>query len=376
MTHASIFSGIGGSDIAASMLGWKNLFHCEINPFGRKVLRYWFPKAESYEDITQTDFSKWRGKVNVLSGGFPCQPFSVVGKRKGAQDERYLWPYMLRCIDQIRPDWVIAENVTGIVSMVEPGQTIEMESQTDLFNKNNNIRRFKHSATFTIQRICCNLESHGYSVQPFIIPACAVGAPHRRDRIFIVACRIVADSDSMGREQRRGTKNKRKADKQSILGKSKGFSCSRFAPNDTKQKVKNLQQKRKNQTHRTRSIADIGNGGKDTKDGYASNSSWYRLERLLQRKGHGDAQRQRQITRDIADHIRSVSPDNGRWRTFPSVSPSMRGNDGVPFDVDYLTISFTQWRRESIKAYGNAIVPQVIYELYRAIDIIENKNYE
>lgn len=76
ITHASVFSGIGGPEVAAVMLGWENLFHCEINPFGRTVLDYWFPNSKSYEDITKTDFSEWRGRVNVLTGGFPCQPFS------------------------------------------------------------------------------------------------------------------------------------------------------------------------------------------------------------------------------------------------------------------------------------------------------------
>ena len=79
MTHASVFSGIGGPEVAATMLGWENLFHCEINPFGRQVLDYWYPNAESYDDITTTDFSKWRGRVDVLTGGFPCQPFSYAG---------------------------------------------------------------------------------------------------------------------------------------------------------------------------------------------------------------------------------------------------------------------------------------------------------
>ena len=83
MTHASLFSGIGGPEVAAAMLGWENLFHCEINPFGRAVLEYWFPKSKSYEDITKTDFHSWRGKVDVLTGGFPCQPFSYAGKRGG-----------------------------------------------------------------------------------------------------------------------------------------------------------------------------------------------------------------------------------------------------------------------------------------------------
>ena len=76
MRHASLFSGIGGPEVAAAMLGWENVFHCEINEFGRKVLEYWFPKSDSYEDITKTDFTKYRGSIDVLTGGFPCQPFS------------------------------------------------------------------------------------------------------------------------------------------------------------------------------------------------------------------------------------------------------------------------------------------------------------
>lgn len=94
-THGSLFSGIGGPEIAAEEMGWKNMFHCEINPFGRKILDYWFPNSKSYEDITKTNFTEWRGKINVLTGGFPCQPFSCAGQRKGAEDDRYLWPEML-----------------------------------------------------------------------------------------------------------------------------------------------------------------------------------------------------------------------------------------------------------------------------------------
>lgn len=88
-THGSLFSGIGGPEIAAEEMGWKNMFHCEINPFGRKILDYWFPNSKSYEDITKTNFTEWRGKINVLTGGFPCQPFSCAGQRKGAEDDRY-----------------------------------------------------------------------------------------------------------------------------------------------------------------------------------------------------------------------------------------------------------------------------------------------
>ena len=102
MNHASLFSGIGGAEVAAQMMGWQNLFHCEIQEFPRKVLQYWFPNSESYEDITKTDFHQWQGKVDILTGGFPCQPFSVAGRRKGEDDHRYLWPQMLRAIREIK----------------------------------------------------------------------------------------------------------------------------------------------------------------------------------------------------------------------------------------------------------------------------------
>lgn len=85
MVHASLFSGIGGPEVAAAMMGWENAFHCEINPFGRAVLEYWFPESKSYEDITKTDFREWRGRIDILTGGFPCQPFSYAGKRGGGK---------------------------------------------------------------------------------------------------------------------------------------------------------------------------------------------------------------------------------------------------------------------------------------------------
>ena len=84
-THGSVFSGIGGAELAAKWMGWSNVFHCEINPFCRRILRYWFTESKSYEDITKTDFSQWNGKVDVLTGGFPCQPFSSIGKRRGKE---------------------------------------------------------------------------------------------------------------------------------------------------------------------------------------------------------------------------------------------------------------------------------------------------
>jgi len=116
MKHGSLFSGIGGFDLAAEWAGWENVFHCEWNPFGQRVLKHHFPKSISYNDITKTDFTIHKGNIDVLSGGFPCQPYSTAGLRKGKEDERHLWPQMLRAIREIEPSWVVGENVRGLVN--------------------------------------------------------------------------------------------------------------------------------------------------------------------------------------------------------------------------------------------------------------------
>lgn len=160
MTHASLFSGIGGFDLAAEWAGWTNAFNCEIDPFCQAVLKYHFPNAAQYEDIRTTDFTIWRGRIDVLTGGFPCQPFSLAGKRKGTDDDRYLWPTMLGVIRVVRPRWVVGENVFGIVNW---------------------------SDGMVFEQVCADLEAAGYKVQSYIIPAAGVGADHLRSRVWFVA---------------------------------------------------------------------------------------------------------------------------------------------------------------------------------------------
>jgi len=160
MRHGSLFSGIGGFDLAAEWMGWENVFHCEWMEFPRKVLDYHFPNADSHIDICKTDFKKYANTIDILTGGFPCQPFSLAGKRKGTDDERYLWGEMLRAIQEIKPRFVIAENVFGITNI---------------------------DGGLVFQQVCLDLEDQGYEVQPFIIPACAKNAPHRRDRCWFIA---------------------------------------------------------------------------------------------------------------------------------------------------------------------------------------------
>lgn len=338
LVHGSTFSGIGAPEIAAEMLGWTNAFYCEINPFGRSVLDYYFPNAESYEDITKTDFSKWRGKIDVLTGGFPCQPFSYAGKRRGSEDDRYLWPFMLRCIQQIRPTWFIGENVSGITTMVFPGQDVKVASGGTIFEQTEYMARDER---YIIEEICQQLEDIRYSVQPMLIPACAVGAPHRRDRVFFVAHRNVADTDS---ERQPSSTMQDRRERQTMDEQCENESLTGTCRHGSERP-----------TTDTKSKQGIG----------------YRLE-------------QRETCLSKSSQFRGGDckddyflPEN-RWRAFPTVTPVYRGNDGFPFHVDDLTIPFSEWKRESLKAYGNAIVPQVMYEIFRGIDEIEKtrRNHE
>ena len=163
--HLSLFSGIGGLDLAAEWAGFQTVGQCEWADYPTKVLEKHWPDIPRWRDIrtlTKESFYERTGlrTVDVISGGFPCQPFSLAGKRRGREDDRYLWPEMLRVIKELRPRWVIGENVVGIVNMA-------------------------------LDQVLSDLEGIGYTTQAFIIPACAVDAPHRRDR-----CAIVAYSDN------------------------------------------------------------------------------------------------------------------------------------------------------------------------------------
>lgn len=205
MNHASLFSGIGGFDLAAREVGWNNVFQCEIDPFCQSVLKYYFPKTVLYEDIKRTDFTSWKGKIDVLTGGFPCQPFSVAGQRKGADDNRYLWPEMLRVIRETRPLWVIGENVAGITNMVQPGSETDVETKSD--QDEENYKETILEQEYIINTICDDIEREGYSVQPIIIPACGVGAPHRRDRVWFIATPTAQEGFNSGKGEIFVTRN-------------------------------------------------------------------------------------------------------------------------------------------------------------------------
>ena len=381
MTHASLFSGIGGPEIAAAMMGWENVFHCEINPFGRAILDYWFPNSESYEDITKTDFTKYRRRIDILTGGFPCQPFSYAGKRGGQADDRYLWPEMLRVIDEVRPTWVIGENVAGITTMVESCEITDMGGETSLFKEDNGVHRFRAEYAFTIERICRDLESKGYSVQPMLIPACAVGAPHRRDRVFIIAHNTDSSNDLRGPGENESKSREERISERHTVRKP---GESNYVRPEIQELIENSVRDgcQCGQEKEQRNQRNIGNActrnsericaeeGIDPSDTISE-----RLERQDESRSSEGGERmhiRRDFTGCCGPHGEGLRPEE-RWRDFPTVSPVHRGNDGFPFDVDSLTISFAKWRNESLKAYGNAIVPQVMYRIFESIEHVTLK---
>ena len=305
MTHGSLFSGIGGFDLAAEWMGWTNVLNCEINEFCRKILKYHFPNAKQYSDIQTTDFTVWRGRVDVLTGGFPCQPFSLAGKRKGTEDDRYLWPEMLRAIRSIRPRWIVGENVYGLVNW---------------------------SDGMVLEQVCADLEDEGYEVQPFVIPACAVGAPHRRDRVWIVAHSADTRFEDMPR-------------------RAESADAYRHAANPDGYRLGQRANKQESFAKR-QGTADIGG---DVQIGVTTNASGILLQ--------GCAARPRDVQPRRSDNWTNSSFD--RWREFPTESPVRSGNDGLSELLDGITVP--AWCRESIKAYGNAVVPQLVKVIFEAI---------
>lgn len=295
LTHGSLFSGIGGFDLASEWMGWENIFHCEWNDFGKRILKYYWPNAISYDDITKTDFSIHRGKIDILTGGFPCQPYSVAGKRKGKEDERHLWPEMLRAIREIEPKYIVGENVYGLTNW--NGGLVFEEVQTDL-------------------------ENAGYEVQAYILPACSVNAPHRRDRVWFVA-----------------------------------YSCNKRCNNRSNNRQERCFQ---NDIRITEEDKPKRNGRKcGIREACAINTNTDN-QGLQRSENNGSFGKSRENRNEF---FAGLFPSN--WEKFPTQSPICNGNDGLPTELDGITVS--KWRIESIKSGGNAIVPQVALQIFKAV---------
>jgi len=281
MNHASLFSGIGGFDLAAQWMGWNNVFQVEKDAFCQKVLAKNFPQTKRYGDIKEFDGTKYRGAVDIITGGFPCQPFSTAGKRLGTDDPRHLWPEMLRVVREIQPGWVVGENVFGIINWSK-GLVFEM--------------------------VCSDLENQGYQVTPVILPAAGVGAPHRRNRCWFIAYSNSNDARRRGYGETEQSQNKGKVD----------------------EKERKWIWPEPQRISQERTIANA--------------SSIRRIQ--------GEPRHESGVNNEICEI--------GTWARFPTQSPIRIGNDGIPSGLV----------RSSIHAAGNAIVPQVAFQIFKAIEAI------
>ena len=337
MRHGSLFSGIGGFDLAAEWMGWENTFHCEWNPFGQRVLKHYWPNAESFTDITKTDFTKYYGTVDIISGGFPCQPYSSAGKRLGKEDARHLWPEMLRAIREVSPSFVVGENVRGLTNW---------------------------NGGMVFEEVCAELESYGYQVAPIIIPACGVGAPHRRERVWFVAY-------SHSNAGRRGYRESGREEREAISngqpeiytransdGKTRNVTDAKRDGLEHWNEARNL---RSQETTPRGEGSTFANDFKANGNGNTTNANSGGVQRHRGSDKNGKFQ-----TNEFNENNRKRQPRMD-WEKFPTQSPVCGGDDGLSRELDGIT--FSKWRNESIKAYGNAIVPQVAYQIFKALEI-------
>lgn len=350
MKHIDLFSGIGGFAYAIDQI-----FHdeknehvfCDNDKFCQAILKKHWPEAKIYGDIrtfTNTESTGQNGGVehgasesgeagdpasnatsrkpgkqtkqkrrqdtsrsycDILTGGFPCQPFSQAGHRKGTADDRYLWPEMLRVIRENKPTWVIAENVRGLTTWND-GMVLE--------------------------QVCADLEGEGYEVQAFIIPAVSVNAPHRRDRVWITAY-------SQSRNDR---------------GKLRDIPSSGEAESESKEQYKN----------RPGKFTDADSDAPDP-EGERNGRSTGKKCRASERKLEQEKQEGREVR---GEGQRRAGIDwNKDWREIASATCHDGMDDGLPRELDGAPISRSKHRNERIKACGNAIVPQVAMQILLAI---------
>jgi len=369
LTHIDLFSGIGGFALAAKWAGIKTVQFVEIDKFCQQVLNKIFPGVPIHDDIkTFTNARCERQKKRkeqaegieqlnqkpfLITGGFPCQPFSCAGKRKGTEDDRHLWPEMLRVIKEFKPTWIIGENVAGIRSMELCNSESAMEGHSDIQEDGEN------DYTTVMDGICNDLEAIGYEVQPIIIPACAVGAPHRRDRIFFIAN---ARHNSGRRSIKRDARTPCEQQTEATIGDAPFITVTR--PNPT-QGVIAHDNGSGNGTSASRT--DGNRKKKDKRQKELTQFEYSRQGSHVADTGYSTTTRQRQYRRKILPE-----QETGRYCKSPAWSEHWltvatrlcRMDDGLSEELYKLE---TSDRVARLRALGNAIVPQIAYEIMLSI---------
>jgi len=327
-THLDLFSGIGGFALAAKWNGYRTVGFCDNEPYAQAVLKKHWPEVPCHKDIREVRGELYAG-VTLLTGGFPCQPFSVAGKQRGKDDNRYLWPEMLRVIQEAKPAWIIGENVAGIVNLA-------------------------------LDQVCSDLEGQGYEVEPIIVPACAVDAPHRRDRVWIVGHSkldgLTASKTSGGlldqSEEQRGKVKE---------WESSGASCtSSDVANSISLSERSAHWSKEWGCVRGRQDEDISQ-----RNEMGSNSSDCGKDVAGSNSGVGKAQYGESLLGKQNEQGKANGHTNGClskgavWLAEPNVG---RVVNGIPN------------RSHRLKGLGNAIVPQVAAEIIRCINQVMEDN--
>ena len=339
LTHLSLFAGIGGLDLAAEWAGFRTIGQVEKNPYCTKVLERHWPNVARWGDIRDV-----RGdtiQATVVSGGFPCQPFSVAGKRRGTDDDRYLWPEMLRVIREVSPRWVVAENVYGLVS---------------------------YDGGLVLRQVYVDLEAEGYeTMPPVVLPACGVGAPHRRYRVF-----IVAHNPSIGRGAR-GTESKGQQGRPGAT-----FGSSDVADAETSAEWAGLCQS--GQTGERGGRFGDGGGKADVANSLGAGSRVRRGSRACgvgrctargPTDGHSTPASTEHGAVPVADALRC-----GRWPDDEGQAPTERdGHPGAGWwavepDICRVANGIPS-RVDRLRGLGNAVVPQQAYPLFATIARME-----
>ena len=313
LTHLSLFTGIGGLDLAAEMAGIETVGQCEFADYPTKVLeKHWkdVPRWRDIRTLTKESFYERTGlrTVDIISGGFPCQPFSVAGKRRGKEDDRYLWGEMLRVIKEIQPTWVLGENVPGIIDLA-------------------------------LDTVLSDLEAEGYETQCFVVPACGVDAPHKRYRVAIVS-HIAGKRNGI-----RGTSNDASTD-------------GRPWPYDTGRETEDGSRERWSDKPGMGRMAD---GVHEPVHEADSNTDSNGLSRRLPDEILDAAEREREREARIRWSVKELRGSHSAWENWLPEPGVGRVANGIPYRVD------------RIKCLGNAVVPRQFYPFFEAIARIEHE---
>jgi DNA (cytosine-5)-methyltransferase 1 len=298
MKVLDLFSGIGGFSLGLEAAGFETVAFCEFDQEAQKVLRKNWPNVPIFSDVRTLTKQELQDNgiqnIGLICGGYPCQPFSVAGERRGAEDDRHLWPEMFRLVKELRPDWVIGENVAGHINM-------------------------------GLDEVLADLEAEGYTARPFVIPACAVDAHHRRDRVWTIA-HVNSGSKSNGskHEQRmvENTSSRPRRDSESITGRQD------------------------NEAERSQDTDTITRSGENVAHTACGISKRRSKEQV---PGIGNFSR---------ESGRSGQDQPRRWSVEPNVG---RVANGVPR------------RSHRLKQLGNAVVPQVVEQIGNAIMGVQNE---